>query len=1352
MLRGSERRQMAFGHVELLELLKRQRLAGKKVADWWRLSSDWGLDELQRLLLAHRRGGEGRRSELTCGMHEEAEKEKEETQMNFVVLLLWETVILILTKLYDFNLGSVTESSLWSMDPWMRKCEQQLAHQQADTLSGIGAQAQVESMDKGPKYTESSTDYGTTYEKLNDKVGLKTVLSYLYVSPTNKRKIMLLSDPEIESSILISSDEGATYQKYRLNFYIQSLLFHPKQEEWILAYSLDQKLYSSMDFGRKWQLMHERVTPNRFYWSVAGLDKEPDLVHMEARTADGHTHYLTCRIQECSETKRTGPFSRSIDISSLVVQDEYIFIQVTTSGRANYYVSYRREPFAQIKLPKYSLPKDMHIISTVENQVFAAVQEWNQNDTYNLYISDTRGVYFTLALENVKSSRGLEGNIIIDLYEVAGIKGIFLANKKIDDQIKTFITYNKGRDWRLLQAPATNLRGDPVVCQLIFEEEYNVWFLDWGGALVALKQTSVPIRHLWKEDTERTMPISLNQAKYDPKQERVFGHFSLRSEWQLVKVDYKSIFSRRCNKDDYQTWHLHNQGEPCVMGERKIYKKRKPGAQCSLGRDYSRTVVSEPDYGYERHSNNQCVPAFWFSPSSLSKDCSIGQSYLNSTGYRRIVSNNCTDGLREKYMAKVEKCPGKAPRGLHILTADGKLVTEQGQNATFIILMEEGDLQRTNIQLDFGDGIAVSYANFSPVEDGIRHVYKSAGIFQVTAYAENSLGSDTAVLFLHVVCPVEHVHLSVPFVAIRNKDVNITAVVWPSQAGTLTYFWWFGNNTKPLITLESSISYVFAVEGMNTVTVQVAAGNTLIQDTKEIAVHEYFQSQLLSFSPNLDYHNPDIPEWRQDIGKVIRRALAQVTGIPDEQILVAVFPGLPTSAELFILPRKNTTEMRKSSEADLEQVVEILFNALNQNLVQFELKPGVEVIVYVTQLTLAPLVDSSTGHSSSAMLMLLSVVFVGLAVFLIYKFKRKIPWINIYAQVQHDKEQEMIGSVSQSENAPKITLSEFTDPEELMDKELDTRVMVSSYTDSSMCWSEKTNQNSHIPSDDVGQLILFGALKLLHTCKPYCIPLKTNSLHQDLQIWDRIKNEIARKENVSNSSIFYMMRNTSQPGLSLQDVLCSGLRQWSLVAPLAPPIFLMGRTRPQCRTAARTKKALQQQQCNNTIYCYQILNSGKLKKKKKKKKKKEEIMEVLKEGDPCMDRSPSPVFWHGSPLTKQKVIPKFRAINYVNNFKTKSLGHFIRGNHHCFQRPPGEQEEFIKARELCNPSNTNSAEQKELLGELSASTIKKHQTQQCHFIPDLCMPGRRNIKKACVADLLLQPEDLLAQSPRKETN
>lgn len=72
---------------------------------------------------------------------------------------------------------------------------------------------------------------------------------------------MLLTDPEIESSLLISSDEGATYQKYRLNFYIQSLLFHPKQEDWILAYSQDQKVSRITLFERVVHSCPEKDSP-----------------------------------------------------------------------------------------------------------------------------------------------------------------------------------------------------------------------------------------------------------------------------------------------------------------------------------------------------------------------------------------------------------------------------------------------------------------------------------------------------------------------------------------------------------------------------------------------------------------------------------------------------------------------------------------------------------------------------------------------------------------------------------------------------------------------------------------------------------------------------------------------------------------------------------------------------------------------------------------------------------------------------------------------------------------------------------------------------------------------------------
>lgn len=74
----------------------------------------------------------------------------------------------------------------------------------------------------------------------------------------------------------------------------------------------------------------------------------------------------------------------------------------------------------------------------------------------------------------------------------------------------------------------------------------------------------------------------------------------------------------------------------------------------------------------------------------------------------------------------------------------------------FPFLSSQGDLQRSLIQVDFGDGIAVSYANLSSTEDGIKHFYQNVGIFRVIVLVENSLGSDTAVLYLHVTCMYVH--------------------------------------------------------------------------------------------------------------------------------------------------------------------------------------------------------------------------------------------------------------------------------------------------------------------------------------------------------------------------------------------------------------------------------------------------------------------------------------------------------------------------------------------------------------------------------------------------------------------
>ncbi|XP_076834933.1 VPS10 domain-containing receptor SorCS3 isoform X2 [Brachyhypopomus gauderio] len=969
------------------------------------------------------------------------------------------SVILILTKLFDFNLGTVTESSLWR-----------------------------------------SVDLGATYVKLNDRAITRTMLSYMYVCPSNKMKILILSDPEIESSILISSDEGATFQKFSISFYIMSFLFHPSQENWLLAYSDDQKLYSSTDFGRKWVLVHERVTPGRFYWALSGLDKEADLVHIEAQTDSGMIQYVTCRAQRCSDGNRQYPFSSQIDTNSLVVQDEYIFLQLTTAGRTTYFVSYQRGPFRHIQLPKYCLPKDMHIITTEDGQVLAAVQEWNENDTYSLYISDTTGVFFTRSLPHLRTSRGLAGNLIVDIHKVAGLSGILVANKKEGKHMKTFITYNNGQTWNQLLAPAKDISGHDISCGLpscslhlhlqmsenpytpdtiltkqsapglivakgnmgdelsfahsgmfissdagntwrqIFEEEHSVWFLDNGGALMAVTQASVPTQHLWISMDEgrqwnrisfSSTPLFVDGVLMEQDTQNYiitfFGHFSYLSDWQLVKIDYSGLFNGKCTDGDHQTWPLHYKGEVCIMGERRVYMKRKPGKQCALGQEYPKIISAdrcictlydfECDYGFERQASGKCAPAFWHNAHTSVHTCGQGHSLLNSTGYRRVHSNNCKEGLMEALSPKVQQCVTTPPSGLRLQTSNKQLRANLGANVTFRVTLQQGDSVSTSLHLDFGDGISVSYSNFSHLGDGIMHTYKTAGIFRVTAHAQNSQGSDTDSLYLHITIPVERISLSAPVVAIRGRQTNLTAVVLPSQPVTAAFYWWFRNSTEPLITLGGSLSHTFLEEGTTLVMVQVSAGSTVLQDSRTITVKDFFRSLLLSFSPNLEEHNPSVAEWRQDVGRVVRATLSQVCGFPEEQLLVSVYPGSPTVAELFIFPATNHSQLRAAAEEKLDKMSEVFINALNQNLIYFDLKPDTRITVSVTQLTLAPLVDSSSLHSGSAMLMLLSLALVGLAVFFIYKFKRKIPWMQVQTEDTHEKDPDMINAVGQGDTS-----------------------------------------------------------------------------------------------------------------------------------------------------------------------------------------------------------------------------------------------------------------------------------------------------------------------------------------------
>uniref|UniRef100_W5LEB1 VPS10 domain-containing receptor SorCS2 n=1 Tax=Astyanax mexicanus TaxID=7994 RepID=W5LEB1_ASTMX len=802
-----------------------------------------------------------------------------------------------------------------------------------------------------------SGDYGTTYTKLNLMPGTTIIVTNFYICPSNKKKVILISSTinDREQMLFISTDEGGSFQRQPLAFTVESLLFHPSQEDKLLAYSKESKLYVSTDLGRKWTLLQERVTKDRVYWAVSGVDVDPDLVHMEMQDSSGGYLYVTCLIQNCSDKMVTAQFLGKIDHNSLSVQNNYIFVKHT--------ISTERNEFVQMRFPKYALPKDVQVVSTDENQVLLALQEWYQTETYNLYESDPQGFYYSLVLENVRSTKQPEENVLIDVLEVRGIKGVFLANQKVDGKVTTLITYNKGRDWEPLTPPTTDLNGKSVNCKepdchlhlhlrwadnpyvsgtvhtkdsapglimgagnlgsqlveykeemyitadcgrswrQVFEEEHHILYLDHGGVIVAIKDTSIPLKILkfsvdegrtWSVHNFTSTSVFVDGLLSEPGDETlvmtVFGHISYRSDWELVKVDFRQSFPRQCTEDDYDSWKLTNlQGEQCIMGQERTYRRRKDSSLCIKGKSYTSALTAKPcpcsekdfncDYGFERAptlkaEGDRCYPDFWHDPDAPPDTCHIGHTYESSTGYRKVVSNMCEGGTNKEQSAKQHSCPLLPPRGLQLGIKGQMLTVAPGDDITFVVHQEQGDTSSTRYQVDLWDGVRAIYENLTVTDEPIQHRYEKPGVYRVSVQAENSAGYDRASLYIQV-----------------TSDVCFP---------------------QPKLTLENSLLTRFPEDGEVSVTVQASNGRSAVQDSKTVRVYDRFQVIHLSFSPILDRFNPNIPEWREDVGHVVNKILAKVAGVPQDCLVTMVKPGIPTTAQLYILPPEGVPAKRNA--------------------------------------------------------------------------------------------------------------------------------------------------------------------------------------------------------------------------------------------------------------------------------------------------------------------------------------------------------------------------------------------------------------------------------------------------------
>lgn len=134
-------------------------------------------------------------------------------------------------------------------------------------------------------------------------------------------------------------------------------------------------------------------------------------------------------------------------------------------------------------------------------------------------------------------------------------KGFFLLN------VAPFVVGLSPPGWVLMRAETgTNIASPPFRSMLM-------------GCWGSLERTSSSWRKIHRDHQKlmRFQCVKLRTLQHLPYMQnsfdlvsliwlcRIFGHFSHRSEWQLVKIDFWPIFERRCTSEDYFTWQLHNE-------------------------------------------------------------------------------------------------------------------------------------------------------------------------------------------------------------------------------------------------------------------------------------------------------------------------------------------------------------------------------------------------------------------------------------------------------------------------------------------------------------------------------------------------------------------------------------------------------------------------------------------------------------------------------------------------------------------------------------------------------------------------------------------------------------------------
>ena len=347
-----------------------------------------------------------------------------------------------------------------------------------------------------------SHDYGKTYHNLTAKFlnesGASVRLDGFLDSPDDYKDYIFFSLED--KAIFTSQDEAQTFHYHKLAFTPSVLVTHPKNGSILVAYDMtDHQAYVSLDFGEYWNNFSSLLPGESIggvYW---GAEFGQDGVIYVA--AEQSNKLFNIYKTDLHLSKKEALFSFSVH--EFDIANEYLYavrVKDSASSSKTLLVSFDGGSFREAEFSSVAddplarlLERSYYVADGSEGQLVVAVN--HHSNLTNLYISESRGIRFSLSLErvlyhdpnltDVSSSwvYRVRNSKLLDFHKAGGLRGIYVATQLTVGSVggrylRTVISYDKGGEWDRISPP--NVRYDdtaitcsPPVCYLNLASQFS---------------------------------------------------------------------------------------------------------------------------------------------------------------------------------------------------------------------------------------------------------------------------------------------------------------------------------------------------------------------------------------------------------------------------------------------------------------------------------------------------------------------------------------------------------------------------------------------------------------------------------------------------------------------------------------------------------------------------------------------------------------------------------------------------------------------------------------------------------------------------------------------------------------